>query len=605
MSFRLSAMTRPKRVAKLLREQLSLHDVQISLPKSQSLTAKMYGYGTWYQMQQSTIATSGDETPLDDAVSADERDQRLATYIDVLVQQLGIAGPDARSIVMAIAPSGRHSEGPRPGGPMPRREPIELPDYVRIPPGELSEGDAILLQAYDDGSTRQPPGHLVLIGLGRKPKNADQDNSLHAHGYDARALHESARRGLPLAMYNLGMEFARADNPFRHEATARFWYETAISTLDSMTAHRLHYHSKESAKELKRMAKANLGNLYQYAEDLPRDLGKALELYREAAREGEPVAQFNCALMLMHGWGCEADLVQALPYLEQAAKGGCPPAMSMFGEFVRAMQQNDPRHMEFFWANIIGGTEEWARIHIIEEVTDPEGPYFDVESAIELAVRCLPEDMPEAASIAAQALLRMPNPKARQAALKINASLADRGNLVSLVNLAIAYLTGDQVRKDAKKARSLLESAVAIDPSEVDPEDLVILGRAHCLLGEIMMGEDGQPADMAASVAYFRKALDLGDAEAGVNLGVALEQGRNGPPDNDAAAKAYNRAAMLGSVAAKTNLGILHALSRFSHAKPSFGLELLQEAAKAGDDVARRALALIEDDAFEDRADRP
>mmetsp|Transcript_1134 Transcript_1134/g.3389 ORF Transcript_1134/g.3389 Transcript_1134/m.3389 type:complete len:210 (-) Transcript_1134:37-666(-) len=53
-----------------------------------------------------------------------------------------------------------------------------------------------------------------------------------------------------------------------------------------------------------------------------------LRTYEDHAAKGDANAAFNCSIMFARGVGCSKDRARALRYLEQAAEGGLPQAMS-------------------------------------------------------------------------------------------------------------------------------------------------------------------------------------------------------------------------------------------------------------------------------------
>lgn len=68
------------------------------------------------------------------------------------------------------------------------------------------------------------------------------------------------------------------------------------------------------------LAQLGLAGLYRSGEGIPRDLGRARELYRRAAAQGNTDAQINLARLLMDG--DERDLVEAHAWLTLAADAG-------------------------------------------------------------------------------------------------------------------------------------------------------------------------------------------------------------------------------------------------------------------------------------------
>jgi hypothetical protein len=68
-------------------------------------------------------------------------------------------------------------------------------------------------------------------------------------------------------------------------------------------------------------AQINLGWLYQNGEGVPKDLGRAAELYQKAANQGEPIAQNNLGELYRLGEGVPKDLAKAAELYQKAAEG--------------------------------------------------------------------------------------------------------------------------------------------------------------------------------------------------------------------------------------------------------------------------------------------
>ncbi len=593
MRFLLSAMTRPKRVAKLLRDELARRGITASLPRCQSAVAAMYGYRNWYEMEHSIVANADAVSPFDEAANEAEVARRRAQQTAALIQVFPSAAEAADAIIVAIAPTSGLRRSGAAMGTVVRPEPIELPSWVRVPSGDIEEPYQAVIEGYESGEIGAIPGTLFLLqfaglygGRGDEDVGASPQRSM-------RMAHEAARLGAVSAMYNLGSWFFDRENPERDESTARFWLKTAIDRIELAPKGESHDLSDDEVMRLRRMAKVNLGNIHQYGTETPRDLARALDLYQQAAAEGEPVGQFNCALMLMHGWGCEPDLTKALPHLERAAKAGITRASDMHRELMSALERGVP-HILFAWWNMVGGHEEWARMLVLHQLLDARTPFYDLESAIDLAERCLPEGMPKAAVTAATTLIGTDSPRARSVALSIFRAAAETREPTSVANTAIALLLGDQVPRDPVAAERLLRTVVDLDADTLDPDGRHALGRCLSLLGSLLMGEGERSRDPSAALPLYRRAMELGDAEGGFNAGTILDGGLVGRADPEAAAVMYARASALGHVHATTNLGLLHVQERIKDADPDLGLTLLRQSAAKGDDLARQAVRAVE-----------
>ena len=73
---------------------------------------------------------------------------------------------------------------------------------------------------------------------------------------------------------------------------------------------------------------AALGWLYQNGQGVPKDLGKAAELYQRAADQGYAFAQNNLGWLYENGQGVPKDLAKAAELYQKAANHGYEPAIA-------------------------------------------------------------------------------------------------------------------------------------------------------------------------------------------------------------------------------------------------------------------------------------
>ena len=64
-----------------------------------------------------------------------------------------------------------------------------------------------------------------------------------------------------------------------------------------------------------------------------KDLPKAIAWYELAAQLGHPLAQYNLAVMLAKGQGCEPDRNKALSWFQRAAEQGLAVAQTALRDF--------------------------------------------------------------------------------------------------------------------------------------------------------------------------------------------------------------------------------------------------------------------------------
>jgi hypothetical protein len=77
---------------------------------------------------------------------------------------------------------------------------------------------------------------------------------------------------------------------------------------------------------------------YEHGESVPQDYRRALTLYCDAARKGDPNAAFELAWMYLNGRGVERDDASAVMWLRKAAAGGVAQATNVLA----LLPQNPP-----------------------------------------------------------------------------------------------------------------------------------------------------------------------------------------------------------------------------------------------------------------------
>ena len=89
---------------------------------------------------------------------------------------------------------------------------------------------------------------------------------------------------------------------------------------------------KRQASRGERIAQYNLAVHYADGKWVERDVAKALEWYRVAAKQNLPDAQYALGWMYGHGEGVERDDAAAIDWFRQAAEGGHVEAQQILGK---------------------------------------------------------------------------------------------------------------------------------------------------------------------------------------------------------------------------------------------------------------------------------
>lgn len=163
------------------------------------------------------------------------------------------------------------------------------------------------------------------------------------------------------------------------------------------------------------------------------------------------------------------------------------------------------------------------------------------------------------------------------AAAKLYEAAEAAGNIPARHNLATLYLNGTGVKKDPKKAIALLDKNVA--------QQFPLSMNARAL--EFLNGDIAE-RDVKRGLKLLEAAANLGSGEASYNLGLILQQGREGVPiDHQVAFGWYLKAAGQGVVSAAQ--GVCEMYRRGWGVKKDFRQAQLwcERAAKQGDVLAQ------------------
>jgi TPR repeat protein len=114
----------------------------------------------------------------------------------------------------------------------------------------------------------------------------------------------SAELGNAIAQYNLAMMYSNGESVYVDYQQAVYWF-------------------KKSAQQEFAPAQYRLGEMYYFEKGgLPRDLGKAVGLFKKAVEQHDPDALMNLAMLCGTGEGVPHDTEKALFWIKQAHKSG-------------------------------------------------------------------------------------------------------------------------------------------------------------------------------------------------------------------------------------------------------------------------------------------
>ena len=96
----------------------------------------------------------------------------------------------------------------------------------------------------------------------------------------------------------------------------------------------------EKAQQNDAEAQYNLGRMYHYGEDVPRDFATAKAWYEKAAAQGQLDAQVNLGVIYNNGSGVPQNFNTAKAWYEKAAAQGHAEAQYNLGLCTRQISQN-------------------------------------------------------------------------------------------------------------------------------------------------------------------------------------------------------------------------------------------------------------------------
>ena len=190
-----------------------------------------------------------------------------------------------------------------------------------------------------------------------------------ASGDGRRFLLSAAKKDSTEAKIVLGQVFSSGLGGPLDVEQAKSWFKKAI------------YDGSVKAKQL-------LGNLlFSQGKD-----EEALQLYKEAAREGDIRSAYQAGIIMADPEGAFFDQAAAAPLIEQAAKGALPDAMTAWAIF--ALQEEPPRPAEAArWLRKAAEADDGEGQYLYAvSLAKGEGVMMDREAAYEWAVRAVRHD---------------------------------------------------------------------------------------------------------------------------------------------------------------------------------------------------------------------
>lgn len=313
----------------------------------------------------------------------------------------------------------------------------------------------------------------------------------------------------------------------------------------------------------------------------PDQVKQARQIYEGLAEKGDRNAQLKLAYMEEKGLGSAPDMGGAQRWYTASAEQGEPMAQYLLGQLYQIGELGEPDYnlaKQWYQKAAVVLPESYVALGFIDETVDDNYPQ----------------------------------------ALKAYEQAAAKGNALGVYNLALMYLYGKGTPVNYPKAKGLFTEAA----KEIH--------EAMNQLGGIYYKGLGQARDEKQALSWYKKAADLGNANALYELGLLSETGVTTKPDFSEALKYYQVAADKGNekamlalarmyhyglgveknpkmaanlyqkLAARQNayaqyqLGTYYLEGTAGELSPAKGKQLLQQAVENGSQQARKVLQRME-----------
>jgi TPR repeat protein len=317
-------------------------------------------------------------------------------------------------------------------------------------------------------------------------------------------------------------------------------------------------------------AQNNLAVLYDRGLGVRQDRTYAQKLYQQAAAKGIAAASYNLGRLLQRGLPADKrDPAKALAAYEKAARAGDPFARVAMAYLV---PEND-------LAAGSRAAEEWMKAAAAQGLADAQLALGRLQrgragAPQEHDARAWLRKAAEGGNAAAAFLLavedRSLDPQAARHWLTV---AAEGGVATAAYRLARHYAPANGIPLDAEKAVHWFTRAAAQAPQAAGkpertppfsvpalraywypvsrPIDVNAAALASLAVAHLYADGLGVPQDFAKAAEFYRRAADLGMAEAAYHLANHYRDGRGVPRDREAAFRWYRRAAELGDTVAE------------------------------------------------------
>jgi TPR repeat protein len=336
----------------------------------------------------------------------------------------------------------------------------------------------------------------------------------------------------------------RAIREFPGEARFNAYLGIALERLNRLDEARVAY--RQAADQGNAVAQNNLGDIYADGRGVARNYAEALKWYHRAADQGSAQAQYGIGVMYSFGFGVSKNYTEALKWYHLAADQGSAQAQNGIGvmyDLGFGVSENDTE------------AAKWYRLAADQGSHDGQ---VNLGGMYEIGVGV---------------------PQSYAEALKWYHLAADQGDAHAQNKLGFLYAYGQGVPQSY--AEALKWFRLAADQWNAD---------AQAKLGLMYENGQGVPPDYAEAVKWYRLAAGQGEGAAQYNLGVMYKEGKGVPQSDTEAVKWYRLAAEQGHVSAQTNLGIMYEHGGGVSQSNTEAVKWYRLAAQQGDEFAQNRL---------------
>ncbi|MFL5327903.1 MAG: caspase family protein [Gemmataceae bacterium] len=314
----------------------------------------------------------------------------------------------------------------------------------------------------------------------------------------------------------------------------------------------------------------------------PKDMKEAAQWYKKSADAGNTSATLNLGVFYENGTGVLPNIDEAIRLYRKAADGGEAIAMSNLGnlyEYGKGVAKDLDVALKWYRKSADAGCAKGmgALATMYESGT---GVGKDLSEALKWYRKAA--EGGDAGSMNSIGVLYEAGRGVKQdyvEALKWYRKAAEAGCDVSLGNIGLAYENGRGVPENAvEAAKWYYKGAEAGDTT------------AMCYLGNSYDNGRGVDEDTSEAVKWYRKAANAGDAEGMTSLGYMYANGRGVQKDYAQALRWYRKGVDGGNSRAMYNLGGMYESGWGVRPNLNEAVSWYRKAARAGYDDADQAL---------------